>query len=65
MRAGARDTGLGRTQRKRRSELGYLFQPKSDLSDFGRLKCRTWPSRSAVREGGEPANAGKSCKGFL
>jgi hypothetical protein len=38
MRAGARDTEPGRTQRKRRSELGHPLQPKSDLSDFGRLK---------------------------
>jgi hypothetical protein len=35
MRAGARDTELGRTQRKRRSELGHPLQPKSGLSGFG------------------------------
>ena len=35
MRAGARDTELGWTQRKRRRELGHPLHPKSDLSDFG------------------------------
>jgi hypothetical protein len=35
MRGDARDTELGRTQGKRRSELGHPLQPKSDLSDFG------------------------------
>ena len=65
MRAGARDTELGRTQRKRRSELGHPLQPKSDLSDFGRLKMPNLAKPEFGAAGvASPRMAGESGEGF-
>src|SRR5712691_2775427 len=65
MRADARDTELGRTQRKRRSELGHPLQPKSDSSDFGRLKMPNLAKPEFGARGWRARECGKSGKGFL